>query len=538
MRICLDTGGYRMVQQQPFVWLLVGAALLGVGARVSIAPVTWIWLTLLLHASSSLPLTRGTMLIWMALFAALAFGLRPSMPIPAAAYFGIAGTIATTAVVPFLLNRTFAPRLDGVSATLVFPAAWVAMEFLRSRFTPGATWGSIAYTQFGNVPLMQLAAFVGIWGVAFVVAWFASVVELAWSRGFDWSVIRAPILTYVAVLAVVLVTGAARAALAPTNGRILRAAMLNRPLDLFIPGEITRISEGRISAEERPKFGDKLRRLHDWFLEGSRREARAGARLIVWPEQNLLVFEEDEAAFLDRAQRLAADERVYLAMGMATIHIGEKLPFENKLVIIDSSGRIVMSYRKSHPVAGWEASIMKVGDGRVPVIATADGRFAGAICFDADFPEFIRQAALSDAHLLIIPANDWKAIKTIHFQMAAFRAVETGVPIVRAAASGISTAVDAWGRVLAVGDYFARGDGTTTAQVPVGRVRTMYGRIGDSFAWLCIVGVIALALMSVYRAAHRRIAASELTRHVSSAATTSTRNAHANADGERSSLGA
>ena len=39
---------------------------------------------------------------------------------------------------------------------------------------------------------------------------------------------------------------------------------------------------------------DKLTRLHDWFLEGSRREARAGARFIVWPEQNLLIFQEDE----------------------------------------------------------------------------------------------------------------------------------------------------------------------------------------------------------------------------------------------------
>ena len=84
---------------------------------------------------------------------------------------------------------------------------------------------------------------------------------------------------------------------------------------------------------------------------------------------------------------------------------------------------------------GWEASIIRPGDGRVPAVATPAGRMAGAICYDADFPDFIRQAAQSDADLLIVPANDARSFATVHAQMAAFRAVETGVPLVRAAAS-------------------------------------------------------------------------------------------------------
>ena len=75
---------------------------------------------------------------------------------------------------------------------------------------------------------------------------------------------------------------------------------------------------------------------------------------------------------------------------------------------------------------------------------------ATAICFDADFPEFIRQAGLGSADLLIVPANEWREIKNLHAQMAAFRAIENGVPLIRPAASGISTAVDPWGRVLGV----------------------------------------------------------------------------------------
>jgi apolipoprotein N-acyltransferase len=235
--------------------------------------------------------------------------------------------------------------------------------------------------------------------------------------------------------------------------------------------------------------------LHAWFLDGSRREARAGARLVAWPEQNLLVFAKDEAAFIQRARTLAAEEHVYLAIGMGTIHLDERLPFENKALLIDPDGRIVVSYLKNHPVFGWEASIMRRGDGRLPVVTTRDGRMSTAICFDADFPEFIRQAGQGDADLLILPANDARSFRTMHAQMAVFRAIENGVSIVRPAASGLSSAVDPWGRVVALSDYFAPGDRTMTAQVAVAGIPTLYARIGDLFAWLCVAGLaVSLAL--------------------------------------------
>ena len=140
---------------------------------------------------------------------------------------------------------------------------------------------------------------------------------------------------------------------------------------------------------------------------------------------------------------------------------------------------------------------MRRGDGRVPVIPTSDGRIAAAICFDADFPEFIRQAAQGAADVLLVPSNDWKAVKDIHFQMTAFRAIENGLPLVRAASSGLSGAFDQWGRVLGVADYFAPGDRTLSVQVPVGRIQTLYAKTGDLFAWLCVAGlVLALGIVA------------------------------------------
>lgn len=480
-----------------FTWLILGAALLGTVLRVPIPPLTWLGLTFLLHAARAMPARVAIPSLGLALYLAVLYGRR-DIPVSGPARLAIAALVAATLTLPFVLDRVGAARLGAVGSTLIFPLAFVAAEFLQSRLAPGATWGSIAYTQYGFLPLMQLTALVGIWGITFLIAWCASTVDGAWSRGLEWHIVRTPVLTFAAVFGVIVLAGSVRLSFAPTDRASLRMATVNRPVDLFIPGEMTRIAEGRLSPEERHRLGAKLTRLQEWFLESSRREARADARLIAWPEQNLLIFADDEPGFLVRAQRLAADEGVYLAMGMGTIHLGESFPFENKLVLIDPSGTIIASYRKTHPVPGWEASIMRRGDGHLSVVATPEGRIAAAICYDDAFPEFIRQAGLGAADLLIVPANEWKAIKTIHPHMAAFRAIENGVPLIRPAASGLSMAFDPWGRVLGMADYFAPGDRTMVAQVPLGHVPTLYAKTGDLFAWLCVAGLtVMLAIAAI-----------------------------------------
>jgi apolipoprotein N-acyltransferase len=479
-----------MVHAGSLLWMLIGASCFGAATRLAIAPAAWIGLISLVHGLRSMRVVPGTACLWTALYVALAIAKRDTMPIPGPLYFPIITVEAIMVTAPFLIDRLVGPKLTGVASTLIFPIALVAAEFLRSRATGAASWGSIAYSQYGFLPLMQVVALVGIWGITFLIAWFASTFDWAWSHGFDWSEVRGPVLTCGLVLGAIVLGGNIRLALAATDRGSLRAVALNRPVDLFIPGEMTRISEGRVSPDERDRSADKLSRLHDWFLEGSRREARAGARLIVWPEQNLLIFKEDEAAFLERAKRLAREERIYLAMGIGTIYLGDTLPFENKLILIDPSGEIVMSHVKSRPVIGWEAGIMKRGDGRASVVATNDGRMAGAICFEADFPELIRHLTGRSADLLIVPVNEWKSIRDIHLRVHAFRAIENGAPLVRAAASGLSAAIDPWGRVIGVSDFFASGDRTMTAQVPIGRIPTLYAKTGDLFAWICVAAVV------------------------------------------------
>jgi len=117
------------------------------------------------------------------------------------------------------------------------------------------------------------------------------------------------------------------------------------------------------------------------------------------------------------------------------------------------------------------------GDGRLPSASTPAGRVTTAICFDLDFPGFLRQAAGAD--LLLVPSDDWSEIARVHAAMAAFRAVELGVPIARSTSAGISQAVDAYGRELASLDFDAGDERTLLATLPAGSVRTLYGSVGD-----------------------------------------------------------
>jgi apolipoprotein N-acyltransferase len=81
--------------------------------------------------------------------------------------------------------------------------------------------------------------------------------------------------------------------------------------------------------------------------------------------------------------------------------------------------------------------------------------------------------------------------------MATFRAIENGVSLVRPALSGLSTAVDPQGRTLAQVDAFTSDEPTLIAQVAMRGIPTLYARIGDSFAYLCIIGLLWLIALVI-----------------------------------------
>ena len=93
---------------------------------------------------------------------------------------------------------------------------------------------------------------------------------------------------------------------------------------------------------------------------------------------------------------------------------------------------------------------------------------------------------------MLVPADDWQAIDPLHTWMASFRAIENGVSTIRPTGEGLSAAYDYQGRVLAATDYFTSDGESMIAHVPTQGVRTIYSVVGDAFAWVCIVALVAL----------------------------------------------
>ena len=92
--------------------------------------------------------------------------------------------------------------------------------------------------------------------------------------------------------------------------------------------------------------------------------------------------------------------------------------------------------------------------------------------------------------MLLVPANYWQAIDPLHTRTALFRAIESGVSLVRATLNGLSIAVDARWETRASCDAFESPGGTMTA--PTIRSWTVYAHVGDLSAWLSVVGSLGL----------------------------------------------
>ena len=192
------------------LWLAgTAVSLFAVHSNWDLPLAAWLYPMLLLRYSRLKPARQAIMGVGASVLIANLFWLAVTgmlfVPIAAAAFI----LLAILLTVPFALDRLFASRLSGISATLIFPASRVAMEYLF-RAVGFGVWGSFGVSQHGNLLLIQTAAVTGVYGVSFLIAWFASVANRAWEQRFRWPTLRRELLTYLSVFALVVTAGAIR----------------------------------------------------------------------------------------------------------------------------------------------------------------------------------------------------------------------------------------------------------------------------------------------------------------------------------------
>ena len=479
-----------------FGWLLLGTGLQLLSFGRWMTPLAaWLAPVFFLHFTHNMPPLAGALWVWLALAIAFGISLRGIVPIPGVAYLALPVVWGLFGALPFLIDRIAAPLVPGFAATLVLPVAWTALEFLNARVDPYGTWGATAYTQHGVLPLMQLASVTGVWGIGFIVAWFAAVLNWAWDQHFVWSAIQHGVVIFASVTSIVFLIGGLRVVLAP-HRETVRVAGIGWPEGVIERTHFMRAVQPGLEQAARDELNVAFKRIQDLFLSRTEREARAGAKMIVWPEANLIVFDDEEQAFVDRARVIAREFKIYLLMGLATLYPNARYTFRNHAVLLTPTGDTAYDYTKITSVPGFEKKYSLPGDKPIPFADTEFGRIASPICYDMDFDRIVAQVGRGNADLMLVPASDWRDIMPLHQQMAEFRAIENGTALFRITRWGGSGAVDPFGRRLAWMDDFSARDNIMVAQVPIhAGVRTLYSRIGDAFAWLCVGGLLACLVL-------------------------------------------
>jgi apolipoprotein N-acyltransferase len=412
---------------------------------------------------------------------------RGMIPVPTVMYLFIALIIDQLFVLPYLVNRLLSNRYNGVISTLIFPTAFTSAEYLGTLLFPKATWQILAYTQYHNLVLMQLASITGIWGISFLITWFASVINYLWQRDFEWAKIRKVTMIYACVLFAVMITGAARLIVRSKPNYVRTASVVDaRNIDNNLSTCKWTDSKG---------IGAYSAEVEDNLLRQTNIAADAGAKIVLWQESAGFIPKKEEETFIKNVSALAANRKIYLLMTLWSVP--EDFPHhlvENKSMLINPAGNVCLNYLKSNPVA--PEPIVR-GDGIVPMVETPYGKIATAICYDGDFQNFIRQAGKQKADILLLPGNDWKEIAPFHSYMAATRAIENGFAMVHPVGHGLSIATDNRGRLLSSMDFFSTNEQIMYADVPIDQSTTIYSQAGDFFAWLCLVGLGALIMKNV-----------------------------------------
>jgi apolipoprotein N-acyltransferase len=382
------------------------------------------------------------------------------------------------------VDRALHRRLPRWASTLVYPAVSLAVDYAVS-FTPLATVMAVSATQFGLPAMAQLASLTGIWGIGFLAGWTASVAHLAWEERATFSRARKVVAVWACCLLAVLAFGSARAWLARPQVPTVRVAgvTVEHPRDYW---DWIDASTPRAMVEA---HATELAALEDALFERSAAAVAGGAKVIVWSEGNAVVTPGGRERFAARASAFVRQHGVYLAAGVLELVYDSTLS-DNKVVMFAPDGSTAFTYVKT---MSWYPT---ESDGILRTVDTRYGRIAAAICFDMDFPYFIRKLSRLGADIVLVPSFDSERIRPFHTEVGLFRAVEGGFSVVRQVSSGASMAVDAAGRVLARQDHFATADRLMFVDVPTRGVRTLYGVLGDWFAWLASALVLASFVMA------------------------------------------
>jgi apolipoprotein N-acyltransferase len=484
----VETQGPRPLRSAFFRGWLAGVGYFAVG-------VWWITEAFLVDAAA-----HG----WMAPFALLfmAGGL--------ALFWGLAG----------LLYRLADVR--GPGRVLVFAAALAALEWVRAHIFTGFPWNLPGETWPAGGAVSQFASVIGPYGLSWLTLALAASFALVLDPGSRRRRFAAPALAAI-VLAGLFAFGAARLAGAPQISpsaplvRIVQADIDQK--DKWKPENLDSIVDAYVTLS-RGKPGDPVPEIIVWpegalpaviddlLAPGSPYVARFAAA--VGPGQTLLlganrvqVGPQGDADYFNSLVALRGEPNGLKVTGVYDKHrlvpFGEFLPFGELATSLGIRSLVHMP------------EDFTAGPAPRPLSPEGLPPLQPLICYEALFPRFAENAAkragVRPQWLLNVSNDAWFGATSgpwQHLNIASYRAIESGLPIIRATPTGVSAVIDAQGRIVPGAELGLGKSGAIDARLPPPRARTIYGFISETgFAMMLLVSLVMVGIRQLDRRIER-----------------------------------
>lgn len=387
-----------------------------------------------------------------------------------------------------------AAGISGPWRVLVFAGALALCEWLRGHVFTGFPWDLPGETwRAGSAP-SQAAAMVGTYGLSWITIALGAAVALLWESGKTRMVAGAAI---VAALAGLYGLGALR----------LANRVIARP-----DAPLVRLVQGNIDQKEKWR-PENLDMVFSTYVRLSTQAAKIRPDIIVWPEGALPAVIDDLLApgspyAVRLADALAPGQTLMMGANRVEPKPSGGVDYFNSLVVLrrEPPGLRVTGYYDKHRLVPFGEFLplgtlagklgirslvhmpedFTAGPPPRPIHPAGIPAVQPLICYEALFPGFASDAARRGggrAQWLLNVSNDsWFGATSgpwQHLNIAAYRAIEEGLPIARATPTGVSTMIDAYGQPILGARLTLGEEGNIDVRLPPALARTVYSRFGD-----------------------------------------------------------
>jgi apolipoprotein N-acyltransferase len=401
---------------------------------------------------------------------------------------------------------------------------WVSLEYARSYIMTGFPWCLLGYSQYSRLPLIQISDIAGVYSISFIIVLVNCVLYnvgslkskkkiSAYPIGYDsevtshdhnkfnrrWKTKNGHTFKHVGIETIftfflvgcILIYGYNRLKTKGddnSKGMELRAVVVQGNIDQSLKWDSD-------FQEETVSIYKKL----------SLESGNFKPQLIIWPETALPFFFQNTSYLSKEVFKVATTTNAKILFG-SPAYVKEKgnIFYYNRAYMISKKG-VIDYYDKVHLVPFGEYVPLKkyipfvhrlvpaAGDfstgKKVRLIQSPGLKIGALICFETIFPDISRIFAAKGADLLVNLTNDaWFGRTSApyqHLSMAVLRCVENGLPMVRAANTGISAIICANGKIVNKSKLFSRE--ILQTRLKLAHNKTFYSQVGDIFAILVTI---------------------------------------------------